>query len=60
MRAIISMAAFCVLIASPAKAIRPDECEQQRATYFKNSSFHTFSHLGASSAHLIGSTITYL
>ena len=35
MRAIISMAALCVLIASPAKAIRPDECEQQRAAFPK-------------------------
>jgi hypothetical protein len=35
MRAIISMAAFCVVIASPAKAIRPDECEQQRAAFPK-------------------------
>jgi hypothetical protein len=34
-RAIISMAALCVLIASPAKAIRPDECEQQRAAFPK-------------------------
>jgi hypothetical protein len=33
MRAIISMAAFCLVIASPAKAIRPDECEQQRAAF---------------------------
>ena len=33
MRAIISMAALCVLIASPAKAIRRDECEQQRAAF---------------------------
>jgi hypothetical protein len=32
-RAIISMAALCVLIASPAKAIRRDECEQQRAAF---------------------------
>ena len=35
MRAIISMAAFCLVIASPAKAIRPDECEQQRAAFPK-------------------------
>jgi len=35
MRAIMSAAALCVLIASPAEAIRPDECEQQRTLFPK-------------------------
>ena len=35
MRAVISMATLCVLIASPANAVRPDECEQQRAAFPK-------------------------
>src|SRR5215813_15401917 len=35
MRAIMSAAALSMLIASPAKAIRPDECEQQRALFPK-------------------------
>ena len=35
MRAVISMATLCVLIANPANAVRPDECEQQRAAFPK-------------------------
>lgn len=35
MRAAISVAALCLLIASPARAVRPDECEQQRALFPK-------------------------
>jgi hypothetical protein len=33
MRAIISTAALCVLMASPAEAVRPDECEHQRGFF---------------------------
>lgn len=36
MRATISAAALCLLMASPAAAVRPDECEQQRALFPKN------------------------
>ena len=35
MRAIISAAALCALAAGPAAAVRPDECEQQRAAFPK-------------------------
>jgi hypothetical protein len=35
MRAIMSAAALSMLMASPAEAIRPDECEQQRALFPK-------------------------
>ena len=35
MRATLSAAALCLLLASPALAIRPDECEQQRALFPK-------------------------
>jgi hypothetical protein len=35
MRAIMSTAALCLLIASPTEAISPDECEQQRAVFPK-------------------------
>jgi hypothetical protein len=33
MRATVSATAACVLMASPALAVRPDECEQQRALF---------------------------
>src|SRR5438067_10620146 len=36
MRATLSSAALCLLLASPALAIRPDECEQQRALFPKD------------------------
>jgi hypothetical protein len=36
MRTTISAAAISLLLASPAAAIRPDECEQQRALFPKN------------------------
>jgi hypothetical protein len=36
MRATIAAAALCLLTASPAAAVRPDECEQQRALFPKN------------------------
>ena len=29
------MATLCVLVANPANAVRPDECEQQRAAFPK-------------------------
>jgi hypothetical protein len=35
MRAILSAAALCLLTATPAAAVRPDECEQQRALFPK-------------------------
>jgi hypothetical protein len=35
MRATISTAALCLLMASPAAAVAPDECEQQRALFPK-------------------------
>ena len=35
MQARLSAAALCLLLASPALAIRPDECEQQRALFPK-------------------------
>ena len=35
MRTIMSAAALAMLIASPAEAVRPDECEQQRALFPK-------------------------
>src|SRR5712691_13061405 len=34
--------------------------QQHKSPYFKNSSLQTFSHFGASSIHLIGSTMTCL
>jgi len=36
MRAALSAAALCLLMTSPALAIRPDECEQQRALFPKD------------------------
>ncbi|HEY7665794.1 MAG TPA: hypothetical protein VH934_21965 [Xanthobacteraceae bacterium] len=36
MRATIFAAALCLLMASPAAAVRPDECEQQRAVFPKD------------------------
>jgi hypothetical protein len=50
--------ALCAV--TTAESLMPRRHRFSPFSYFKNSSFHSPSHFGASASDLIGSTMTYL